>query len=97
MSQYYNPNRLTHLYNPDSRESFRLSRSKIRLSSIVLVVFILIVNLGLHDLLAILLLLNIAVDKLLKNEFDFTGLKAKHPLMDKYGIDAVPFAHPEIE
>ncbi len=41
--------------------------------------------------------LNIAVDALLKKEFDVhrTG-QTPHPLMQKYGIDAVPFDHRDI-
>jgi RecB family exonuclease len=42
--------------------------------------------------------LNSAVDKLLKKEFDFhRAKKTAHPLMDEYGIDAVPFEHEKME
>lgn len=42
--------------------------------------------------------LNSAVDKLLKKEFDIHRAKGtKHPLCDKYGIDAVPLAHEKID
>ena len=38
--------------------------------------------------------LNIAVDELLKKEFDIhRDGKTAHPLMEKYGVDAIPFAH----
>lgn len=38
--------------------------------------------------------LNDAVDKLLKKEFDIhRAKKSRHPLMETYGIDAIPFAH----
>lgn len=38
--------------------------------------------------------LNVAVDELLKKEFDFhRRRKSRHPLMEKYGIDALPFDH----
>ena len=41
--------------------------------------------------------LNIAVDKLLKNEFDLLRKKEEsHKLMDKYKINAVPFDHPDL-
>ncbi len=42
--------------------------------------------------------LNIAVDKLLKKEFDIhrAGGSA-HPIMKKYGVKAVPFNHPDVE
>ena len=42
--------------------------------------------------------LNSAVDILLKKEFDkFRRDKNTHPLMEKYKIDAVPFAHPKLD
>lgn len=44
------------------------------------------------------LTLNIAVDHLLKKEFDIHRAgKRAHPMMEKYGIDAVPFEHPKME
>ncbi|MFM8335704.1 MAG: PD-(D/E)XK nuclease family protein [Opitutaceae bacterium] len=42
--------------------------------------------------------LNSAVDTLLKREFDgFRQLRKPHPLIEKAGINAVPFAHPNLE
>lgn len=42
--------------------------------------------------------LNSAVDYLLKKEFDFhRARKSKHPLMEEYHIDAVPFDHHQID
>ncbi len=42
--------------------------------------------------------LNSAVDKLLKKEFDIHRAKGEtHPLMRQYGIDAVPFAHENMD
>jgi len=41
--------------------------------------------------------LNSAVDHLLKNEFDLLRENGeKHKLMKEYGIDAIPFDHPEL-
>lgn len=41
--------------------------------------------------------LNLAVDTLLKKEFDLYREKGeKHPLMEKYKIDAKPFEHPDL-
>lgn len=41
--------------------------------------------------------LNIAVDELFKKEFDEYRTAGKsHPIMDEYGIDAVPFVHDEM-
>ncbi len=42
--------------------------------------------------------LNLAVDELLKKEFDLLRKKGQaHELMKKYKIDAVPFSHPDID
>ena len=42
--------------------------------------------------------LNVAVDALFKKEFDIHRVAGtKHPIMETYGIDAVPFAHPDLE
>jgi RecB family exonuclease len=42
--------------------------------------------------------LNSAVDKLLKKEFDFNrSNSSKHPLMETYGIDAVPLQHKKMD
>lgn len=41
--------------------------------------------------------LNNAVDTLLKKEFDIHRVKAStHPLLEKYGVDAVPFEHKDL-
>ncbi len=42
--------------------------------------------------------LNSAVDKLLKKEFDIHRLnKTTHPLLETYGVDAIPFSNPLLE
>ena len=42
--------------------------------------------------------LNSAVDRLLKREFDdYRDKSLPHPLMTQAGIDAIPYAHPELE
>lgn len=42
--------------------------------------------------------LNIAVDELFKKEFDVHRVAGSaHPIMQKYGIDAVPFAHKNMD
>lgn len=42
--------------------------------------------------------LNIAVDELFKKEFDVhRAAGTKHPIMEKYGIDAVPFSHTSLD
>ncbi len=42
--------------------------------------------------------INVLIDRLLKKEFDVhRANKTKHPLMAHYGVDAVPFQHPQID
>jgi len=42
--------------------------------------------------------LNVAVDKLLKKEFDIhRAAGTAHPLMEHYGIDAVPYQHEKMD
>lgn len=42
--------------------------------------------------------LNSAVDALLKKEFDIHRANGtSHPLMEQYGVDAVPFQHPKMD
>jgi len=42
--------------------------------------------------------LNIAVDELLKKEFDiYRKNQTPHPIMEKYKVEAVPFQHPEMD
>lgn len=42
--------------------------------------------------------LNLAVDALMKKEFDAFRISAKpHPIMTMYGVEAVPFRHPDLE
>ena len=42
--------------------------------------------------------LNIAVDELCKKEFDvYRNKQEPHPIMNEYGIEAVPFQHPDLD
>ena len=96
MSPYYNPNRTKNLYSPDLPE-FRLSRSKIDLFINCPRCFYLDRKLGVAQPPGYPFSLNSAVDKLLKKEFDIHRVKGtKHPLMEHYGIDAIPLAHEKI-
>ena len=98
MSNYYNPNRKSNLYDKDSVQTFRLSRSKIDLFINCPRCFYLDRKLGVAQPPGYPFSLNSAVDKLLKKEFDIHRADGtKHPLMEKYGIDAVPLAHEKIE
>lgn len=98
MSQYYNPNRKSNLYDKDSVSLFRLSRSKIDLFINCPRCFYLDRKLGVKQPPGYPFSLNSAVDKLLKKEFDIHRAKGtKHPLMEVYGIDAIPLAHERID
>jgi CRISPR/Cas system-associated exonuclease Cas4 (RecB family) len=98
MSDYYNPNRTGNLYHPNSKELFRLSRGKIDLFINCPRCFYLDRRLGVAQPPGYPFSLNSAVDKLLKKEFDIHRAKGtKHPLMETYGIDAVPLAHEKMD
>ena len=98
MSQYYNPNRQHNLFNPNSTLPFRLSRSKIDLFINCPRCFYLDRRLGVAQPPGYPFSLNSAVDKLLKKEFDIHRVKGtRHPLMESYGIDAIPLAHEKID
>lgn len=80
------------LYDPDSKEFFKISRSKIDLFLECPRCFYLDRRFGIGRPAGFPFNLNSAVDALLKKEFDIYRLqKIPHPLMDSYGIDAVPF------
>lgn len=92
-------------YNPDRSpdwnyggRKWRLSRSKIELFVECPRCFYLDNKLGTGRPRGPAFTINIAVDTLFKKEFDIhRAKKSAHPLMDQYGVDAVPFAHPDID
>lgn len=76
---------------------WKLSRSKMDLFHECKLCFYLDNKLGVSRPRGPSFTLNIAVDALLKKEFDIhRAVKTPHPLMDSYGIDAVPFAHEDV-
>jgi hypothetical protein len=98
MSQYHNSQRSRGLYNPRAKEPFRLSRSKIDLFLECPRCFYFDIRLGVGRPKGFPFTLNAAVDKLLKQEFDVHRVKGtRHPLQEKYGIEARPVAHEELE
>ena len=98
MTQYYNPHRMRGLYDPKSKEPFRLSRSRLDLFLNCPRCFYFDRRLGADRPPGFPFSLNSAVDKLLKKEFDIHRAKGtKHPLMEHYGIDAVPFPHEKMD
>lgn len=98
MSDFYNAKRKDNLFQPDSKEPFKLSRSKIDLFLECPRCFYLDRRLGIAKPPGFPFTLNSAVDRLLKKEFDVhRAKKSKHPLMEEYGIDAVPFSHEKMD
>lgn len=98
MSQYYNPKRSRNLFNPESNEPFKISRSKIDLFLECHRCFYLDRRLGVARPPGFPFSLNTAVDALLKKEFNIHRIKqTAHPLMKAYGIDAVPFEHDKMD
>ena len=77
--------------------SFRLSRSKLDLFLNCPRCFYLDRKLGVAQPPGFPFSLNSAVDKLLKKEFDILREKGEtHPLMVKFGIDAIPLKHEKL-
>ncbi len=98
MSDYYNPHRTKNLYQPGAAEPFRLSRSKIDLFLNCPRCFYLDRRLGVGQPPGFPFSLNSAVDGLLKKEFDIhRAAGSKHPLCEAYGLDAVPYAHANLD
>jgi CRISPR/Cas system-associated exonuclease Cas4 (RecB family) len=80
------------LYDSKAEEAFRISRSKIDLFVECPRCFYLDRRLGVSRPQGFPFNLNSAVDTLLKKEFDIhRKQKTPHPLMESYGVDAVPF------
>jgi len=98
MTEYrraYNPNRSAE-WNYGG-EKWRLSRSKIDLFLECPRCFYLDNKLGTKRPSFPSFNLNIAVDELFKKEFDVHRQnQTPHPVMVKYGVDAVPFAHEKL-
>jgi CRISPR/Cas system-associated exonuclease Cas4 (RecB family) len=98
MSEYYTAQRTKNLYLPNSAEAFKLSRSKIDLFIQCPRCFYLDRRLGVGRPPGFPFNLNSAVDKLLKKEFDLHRTNnTAHPLMKKYGVEAVPMPHQKME
>ena len=97
MSQFYKGRRTRNVFDPKSLEPFKISRSKIDLFLNCARCFYLDRRLGISQPPGFPFNLNSAVDKLLKKEFDIhRAAGTAHPLMKAYGVDAVPFAHEQL-
>lgn len=91
----YNPNRSAD-WNYGGNK-WRLSRSKIDLFVECPRCFYLDNKLGTARPRGPSFTLNIAVDALLKREFDtHRATHSSHPLMEQYGVEAIPFEHPKM-
>lgn len=91
----YNPNRSKDWNYGGTK--WRLSRSKMELFLECPRCFYLDNKLGTGRPRGPAFTINIAVDTLFKKEFDFHRVAhSTHPLMEEYGIDAVPFEHAQM-
>jgi CRISPR/Cas system-associated exonuclease Cas4 (RecB family) len=96
MSKYYTPQRQRGIYDP--RYEFKISRSKIDLFIDCPRCFYIDLKYGVGRPPGFPFSLNSAVDTLLKKEFDFHRANGtNHPLIEKYGIDAHPISHKNLE
>lgn len=85
-------------FDPLSPEPFKVSRSKIDLFTECQRCAYLDLRLGVKRPSMPAFTLNNAVDELLKREFDIHRARAsKHPLLERYGLDAVPLADKRME
>lgn len=98
MSKYYNPQRKKNMYIPGDPKPFKLSRTKISNFLECKKCFYLDRRLGVGQPPGYPFTLNLAVDALLKKEFDIYREQVRpHPLMEEYSIKAVPANHPELD
>lgn len=90
--------RVRNIFDPASKDPYKLSRSKIERFLECPRCFYLDRRLGVDRVSGPAFTLNSATDTLLKKEFDVCRRGGKpHPLMLKYKVDAVPFRHPDID
>ena len=90
--------RTRNLFDPRARTPFKISRSRLENFLRCPRCFYLDRRLGIDVPSIPAYTLNSAVDELLKKEFDTYREKAEsHPLMKRYGVDAIPFSHPMMD
>jgi CRISPR/Cas system-associated exonuclease Cas4 (RecB family) len=86
------------LFNSNSKEPFKISRTKIELFIECPRCFYLDLRKGVGRPRGFPFTLNAAVDFLLKKEFDIhRARETRHPLMKNYGIDAVPLKNENMD
>ena len=94
----YNPKRTRNIFNPNDSKPFKISRTKIESFIECPRCFYMDRRLGVGRPPSFPFNLNIAVDALLKNEFDTYRVKGlKHPLIEEYGVDAKPAPHKDLD
>jgi hypothetical protein len=90
--------RKRNVFNPLSDKPYKLSRSRLERFLECPRCFYLDRRLGVDRVSGPAFTLNSATDTLLKREFDAYRIrKTPHPIMIQAGIDAIPFAHPDLE
>ena len=90
--------RSRNLFDPISKEPFKLSRSKLELFLQCPRCFYLDRRCGIGQPSGPPFNLNIAVDSLMKREFDYHRARSEpHALMTEYGVDAVPYQHRDLD
>lgn len=90
--------RTRNIFDPTSKDPFKLSRSRLERFLKCPRCFYLDRRLGIDRVSGPAFTLNSATDTLLKKEFDQARKAGKrHPLMEKYDIDAVPFQHEQMD
>lgn len=96
MTQYWRQRSIP--YRPGQKTPFKLSRSKIELFTQCQRCFWLDVRLKIKRPDGPPFNINKAIDELFKKEFDSYRAKGeKHPLMVQYSVDAIPFAHKDLD
>ena len=98
MLSNYTAQRIRNLFSANDQDFFKLSRSRIENFLRCPRCFYLDRKHGVDQPPMFPYTLNNAVDTLLKKEFDvYRAQGAKHPYLIEHGIDAIPFAHPELD
>ena len=98
MSKFYKPQRSRNMYEPGAEKPFKISRSKIDLFVECPRCFYIDRRLGTGRPPGFPFNINSAVDTLLKAEFDVhRAAGTPHPLLEAYGLDAVPAPHDQID
>jgi hypothetical protein len=97
MAEYKPPRNTAWNFHPESTKPYRMSRSGLELFFRCPNCFYIDKRLGVAAPPMPSFTLNSAVDHLLKKEFDVHRVKStKHPLLEKYGVDAFPAKHEKL-